>query len=156
MDKKIKSICVSFENCEGIKIGARDIKRFRSYEGEILLDVVDNGNSEYTSTWSDNSKSPLQRLTDYNDITSIEVCYEDDTNKMINPEWYYENEWHTPQENKYQINKVIDYKNRTILISKEQYINNRREELNNIIKEAQEELDMLPSRILMSDIVDFY
>lgn len=152
---KIKHLEIGFENCEVIKIGVKDIKMFKNTNEEILLETVDNGDSEYISTWSENKISPLQRLTDYNDITSIEVHYEEGNEaETITPEWYYENEWCCPENNAYQINEVIDYKNRKVVISKQQYIANRREELNNIIKDAQEELDMLPCKILVSDMVN--
>ena len=143
MSKEILFLETVFENCEAIKIGAKDIKLFKHNKDEILLETIDNGDSEYISTWSENTISPLQRLTEHNDITSIHVHYKDGQVEKINPEWYYENEWCSPQENKYQINEVIDYKNRRIAISKEQYIKTRRKELNNIIKKAQEELDLL-------------
>lgn len=151
---KINYLLIGFENCEGIKIGAGDIKRFTTYNEEILLEVTDNGNSEYDSDWENNLKSPLQRLTDYRDIVSITAFYDNGTKEEITPEWYYESEWHTPQENIYQINTITDYKNRTVLISKQGYINRRKEQLNNIIKEAQEELDMLSCKILVSDMIN--
>ena len=154
MSKQIEFLEIGFENCEGIKIGAKDIKLFKYNKNEILLETIDNGNSEYISTWSENRISPLQRLTEHNDITSIEVHYKDGQVEEINPEWYYENEWHCPDNNEYQINEMIDYKNRRITISKEQYIENRRKELNNIIKKAQEELDILPYKIFASNIAN--
>ena len=154
MKKEIEEILVVFENCEQIKIGAKDIKAFKHRDEEILLETVDNGDSEYISTYSENKTSPLQRLTEYNDITSLEVHYRNGQVEKINPEWYYENEWCSPQENKYQINEVIDYKNRRITISKEQYIKTRLNKLNNIITESRSEYNKLFKELMQSKLND--
>ena len=152
MKKEIEEILVVFENCEQIKIGAKDIKLFKHNKDEILLETIDNGDSEYISTWSENTISPLQRLTEYNDITSIQVHYKDGQVEKINPEWYYENEWYSPDNNKYQINEVIDYKNRRITISKEQYIKTRMNKLNNIITESRSEYNKLFKELMQSKL----
>ena len=152
MSKEILFLETVFENCEAIKIGAKDIKLFKHNKDEILLETIDNGDSEYISTWSENTISPLQRLTEHNDITSIHVHYKDGQVEKINPEWYYENEWCSPQENKYQINEVIDYKNRRITISKEQYIKTRMNKLNNIITESRSEYNKLFKELMQSKL----
>lgn len=140
----IKEIYVEFENNERIKIGSKNIKNFSYKNEEILLEVVENGDSEYTSMHTDNEISPIQRLAILKDISVIEVRYENESIKnVITPEWYYKSEWDMPQENKYQINKVIDYKNRVVLISKKEYIKHRMLELNNIMTEAREEYNIL-------------
>lgn len=152
MSKEILFLETVFENCEGVKIGAKDIKLFKYNKDEILLETIDNGDSEYISTWSENRISPLQRLTEHNDITSIEVHYKDGQVEEINPEWYYESEWHCPDNNEYQINEMIDYKNRRITISKEQYIKTRMNKLNNIITESRSEYNKLFKELMQSKL----
>lgn len=154
MNKQITSLEFCLENCEGILVGKDSIKHFFNENNEISLLLEDHGDCSYTTTWSEyNMTHPLKRLIDYQDIVSIIITYDDNSIEEMAPEWYSESEYYTPQNNKYQANKIIDYKTVSIAISKRLYINNRVEELNNTISQAKEELKSLGYE-LVSDIIN--
>lgn len=154
MNKQIMSLEFCLENCEGILVGKDSIKHFSNENNEISLLLEDHGDCSYTTTWSENKTHPLMRLINYQDIVSIRVAYDDNSIEEIEPEWYFETEYCSPQNNEYQINEMKDWKTVSITISKKLYINNRVEELNNIISQAKEELNSLGYEELVSDITN--
>lgn len=143
MNKQITSLEFCLENCEGILFGKDSIKHFFNENNEISLLLEDHGDCFYTTTWSENKTHPLMRLINYQDIVLIRITYDDNSIEEIEPEWYFENEYCSPTNNKYQINEMKDWKTVSITISKELYINKRIEELNNTISRAKEELEYL-------------
>lgn len=154
MNKQITSLEFCLENCEGILVGKDSIKHFSNENNEISLLLENYGDCSYTTTWSENKTHPLIRLVEYQDIVSIRITYDDNSTEEIEPEWYYESEYYTPQNNKYQINEMIDWKTISIAISKKLYINKRIKDLNNIILQAKEELNSLEYEILTSDKIN--
>lgn len=155
MSKQITSLIFCLENCEGVLVGKDSIKHFSNENNEISLLLEDHGDCSYTTTWREYNKThPLKRLVEYQDIVSIIITYNDNSTEEIEPEWYYESEYYTPQNNKYQINEMKDWKTVSITISKKLYINERIEELNNTISQAKEELKSLESKILISNIIN--
>jgi DNA-directed RNA polymerase subunit RPC12/RpoP len=75
-----------FENCEGVTIPAEcinnlDYKIEDNKITEFKCNIVDNGKTNYSTTWADNDITPLQRITKYNDITSIKFTYDDGESK---------------------------------------------------------------------------
>lgn len=155
MNKQITSLEFCLENCEGILVGKDSIKHFSNENNEISLLLEDRGDCSYTTTWSEyNMTHPLMRLINYQDIVLIRIIYDDNSIEEIEPEWYSENEYYTPQNNKYQINEMKDWKTVSITISKKLYINRRINELNNIISQAKEELNSLEYEILISNIIN--
>lgn len=143
MNKQITSLEFCLENCEGVLIGKDSIKHFSNENNEISLLLEDHSDCSYTTTWSENKTHPLKRLVEYQDIVSIRITYNDNSTEEIEPEWYYENEYCSPQNNEYQINEMKDWKTVSIKISKKLYINNRIEKLNNTISRAKEEIEYL-------------
>lgn len=144
MNKQITSLKFCLENCEGILVGKDSIKHFSNENNEISLLLEDHGDCSYTTTWSEyNMTHPLKRLVEYEDIVSIIITYDNNSIEEIEPEWYSENEYYTPQNNKYQINEMKDWKTVSITISKKLYINKRIEDLNNTISRAKEEIEYL-------------
>ena len=122
----IKKIEISFENCECIKVPVECFKEFNieidnTIEKEsvdnfnanlksLKCKIVDNGNIEYSTTWSSNNISPLHRISQYDDITAIYLYdYKDNEIKLVIP-WYYENEYNIPKNNYNQHSKLISYK----------------------------------------------
>lgn len=153
MNKQITSLEFCLENCEGILVGKDSIKHFSNENNEISLLLEDHGDCSYTTTWSGNKVHPLKRLIEYEDIVLIRITYDDNSIEEIEPEWYFENEYCSPTNNKYQVNEMKDWKTVSITISKKSYINKRVKELNNTISSAKEELKSLGYE-LVSDIIN--
>jgi hypothetical protein len=119
MNKNIKEIHFSFENCEGIIVPYECFSRFdftTDAEDKFKIthlncEIKDNGNSKYTTTWTNNNTSPIQRLGQYPDITSIDITYDDNSNDDYGVKWYWddEDEYNIPEENKNQHNNLIGY-----------------------------------------------
>lgn len=105
--KEIKSIELVLENCEVIEIGREnigiffvlDIKRSISRKAvnsisdsttmeELFMQISSNANNikSYITTWSENKK-PFERLMCHEDITAIDINYQDNTNEYISVKW---------------------------------------------------------------------
>lgn len=132
MSNQIKNIQIDFENCEGISIPYNcfknltfkldETKKDENCDGHIInmeCTIIDNGNITYSTTWSSNRTSPIERLNQYEDICWFDILYSDDTKKSYYVDWYYESDYANPQENKNQTNQLMDYK--TIHIKVEPY-----------------------------------
>lgn len=121
MSKKIKEVKFLLENCESIIVPYECFKEFDDSNGEYNFTIKDNGCIDYGETFSSNEKTPLQRLNHYDDIVKIYVKYDDDTESIIRPDWYYENEWDNPQNNQYQKSELLSFNELHISISKNNY-----------------------------------
>ena len=87
--KEIKSITFVCENCESIEIPIENFTTLNiskvdneCYDFECVINKLDN--IEYHPF--SNILNPFQRLT-FNDVTSIELDFTDDTKKSIQPVW---------------------------------------------------------------------
>lgn len=118
--KNIKSVKFVLENCEVLVIPFECFKKFNIVENnknknEIFIFecvIEDNNKSEYITTWSRNTTSPIQRLGQYNDICHIDIIYMDGASKEYHVPWYDSN----PNSNKNQSSKMLDYKTVSIRI----------------------------------------
>ena len=105
---KVESINIILENCEVIGINRQyvgafyitDIKRTISRlamnsisdtinSDEIFIQVSSKANdvSAYLTTWGDNTTKPFDRIRQHNDITAIEIVWENKTNEYIYVDW---------------------------------------------------------------------
>ena len=87
--KEIKSVTFVCENCEVVKIPIENFTKLdfikvdnEYYDFECVINKLDN--IEYHPF--SNISNPFQRLT-FNDITSIELEFTDETKKSIQPVW---------------------------------------------------------------------
>ena len=127
MEKRLRSIELVFENCEVISIPAEHIKSlyigkthrqlfgaqmFGSENSPLPLYMRDGiiaddirlilnpeGNVKYTTPWNETSRV-FDRLTKWNDITGIDLCFSDDTSESFTALWEDSNE--QGEENVYQ------------------------------------------------------
>lgn len=137
----IKSIDILFENCECIKVPVECFKEFNieidNTKGEIRNDnanlkslkctLIDKGNIDYLTIWSNNTISPLSRIVKYNDITAIYLYdYKDNEIELRTP-------WNGDCNNNYnQHSKVLSHKEIELYIaenSKEYTLEEALEEL---------------------------
>lgn len=124
--KEIETIQIAFENCVGITIPYYCIKQLnyetKEYCGEYGMDkdingiitnldcIIENdGSISFNHLWMDDGQSPIQRLNQYNDICYFDIIYKDGTRESNYVEWYYENDYDDPQENKNQTSKLLRY-----------------------------------------------
>lgn len=115
--KNVVAIYIGFENMEGYTIPSECIQRltFKRLEEKICefsCHVVDNGKID--SSWGDNKSTFAQRVSEYNDITSITFICEDGTEYGYSTVWYYgenEEDWYKyDQINEYQKTTFHSYK----------------------------------------------
>lgn len=96
--KDVKSIGFGFENCEYFSIDAKyfgafqlsdintriqrvacnSISRVDSVDS-VVMEIFSEGNGEYLSGFGDEKVKFFDRIVTYNDITSITVIYDDDS-----------------------------------------------------------------------------
>lgn len=124
--KNIKSIELVFENCEGVIIPIECFEEFYIEDLDKLKNedtikslrfkIKDNGDIEYTTSWSNNIISPLQRISRDNDITNIYIKYEDETEIQLFPNWY-DNGYCGSQYNEIQTSELISYNELELIIN---------------------------------------
>lgn len=124
--KEIETIQIAFENCVGITIPYRCIKQLnyetKKYSGEYGTDrnidniitsldcIIENdGGISFNLPWMDNRQSPIQRLNQYNDICYFDIIYKDGIKESNSVEWYYDDFYAEPKENKNQTSKLLRY-----------------------------------------------
>lgn len=121
MSKKIKESEFVLENGESIIVPYECFKKFDDSNGECNFIIKDNGGIRYKRTCGVNTINPLQRLNYHNDITKIYIKYDDNTENIIRPNWYYENDYDIPQNNQYQKSELLSFNELHISISKNNY-----------------------------------
>lgn len=89
----IKEIEIGLENCESVIIPFECFKKFDytpkddTHIETLTCLIEDNGNFKYSSILMDSKISPMQRLAEYNDISYIEIYFENDTSKFFYVVW---------------------------------------------------------------------
>lgn len=118
IEKTIKEVRFSFENCESICVPSNCFKTFSYEEGNPkegdtymrieALDCVikDNGNVDYYYGFA-NETTPIQRIARRNDISHIDITYEDDSSKEYVIGWFDDCDCNN---NENQISELISYK----------------------------------------------
>ncbi|MCA1027071.1 hypothetical protein LCM23_13295 [Cytobacillus kochii] len=126
--KEIDSIEIVLENCESIKIGREDLGTFEVSDikrsisrmamnsisdsmsaEEIFIQISPKANvhSSFISTWHDEESGikPFDRLTNHNDITAININYQNGSSEYIFVNWggdsECENSFQTSETNKH-------------------------------------------------------
>ncbi|WP_291567050.1 MULTISPECIES: hypothetical protein [unclassified Clostridium] len=117
-EKLIKTVEFVLENCETVIVPYNCFKLFKINRSEPIsnkqtithLDCVIeiSKDMKYGSTCSYNFKHPFYRLHDCNDITQIELTYEDNAKSLVYVDWR-EDVWTYSDTNKYQMNTLFDY-----------------------------------------------
>lgn len=96
--KNVKSIGFGFENCEYFSIDAKYFGAFQLSDintriqrvacnsisrmdlvDSVVMEIFSEGNGEYLSGFGDEKVKFFDRIVAYNDITSITVIYDDDS-----------------------------------------------------------------------------
>jgi hypothetical protein len=118
MNKKIKSVGFVFENCECVEIPFEcfvefEIKDIEKLSNEDTFEsfkcvIEDKGGTKYTCGGF-GQKTPIQRMDYYNDITSIYITYNDNSQIQLFCPWYEENECCNSQYDDYQTSKMQSF-----------------------------------------------
>ena len=112
MNKKIKQINMTFENCESVVIPNVCIKKLDykldKKDNIINLDCIIENDGSICSNPFDN-KSPIQRINEYDDITSIDIIYTDNSSNNYCVSWYDDGYYHIQSSNKNQYSKILRY-----------------------------------------------
>ena len=102
-NKKIKELHFGLENSDELVIpiacfrtlsinGVVDLELLK--EGDtithIYCDIKDNGKMDYVGIFGSSQISPITRLNQYNDITDVDIIYEDRTEINLRIAWYDE------------------------------------------------------------------
>lgn len=126
---KIKEIEFIFENCQSVKYDYDKFKFFDSNNKEVHF-RLDNVN--------------IHRLKEYQDISSIDITYENNSKKRVDVEW--EDNFN---DNLYQYINYSDYNKGTIeiTISKEKYLHKEIRETKCEINKLNEKLKNLNKQI---------
>ncbi|MCM1224859.1 MAG: hypothetical protein NC548_61465 [Lachnospiraceae bacterium] len=133
--REVKSVELVLENCESIKflpdqIGIFCCDKITSYVARVAcnsiskqlicewmcIELYNSANQKYNSLGQESEDRALDRLGKFNDITAVEVTYEDGGVDYILVPWNEENDY----SNKYQTSYVADDNSLRILVSKEQ------------------------------------
>lgn len=119
MNKKIKQINMTFENCESVVIPNVCIKKLDykldKKDNIINLDCIIENDGSICSNPFDN-KSPIQRINEYDDITSIDIIYTDNSSNNYCVSWYDDGYYHIQSSNKNQYSKILRYNKIHIII----------------------------------------
>lgn len=124
--KEIEAIQITFENCVGITIPYKCVTQLdyktKKYAGECGKDsningiitnldciIENNGSIIYDADYMEDGSSPIQRLSQYNDICYFDIIYKDGTRESNYVKWYYKNNYDDPQENKNQTSELLRY-----------------------------------------------
>ena len=141
MGKEVKSIELGFENCEVIEFPRNvlgdvhfdnfsfQIKRVASnsiskveFVDTVVLEIYKEGNTEYAPFgFEDEKTAKFERITHYNDITSITICYEDDSEEFYWVDYHTIND-NLGEESDYQKTYLSDLGNLYLVIDKEKGI----------------------------------
>lgn len=124
--KEVVSIDIILENCEVIRvnrehigyfcmsdvkksivrIGVNSISDFLQCD-ELYIEICSKVNhpDSYVSTRQDNDILPFDRILRYNDITSLDINYEDGSSECISVKWdedsFYSNSYQTSKMNEF-------------------------------------------------------
>lgn len=122
-NNQIKELHFGLENCEGIIIpydcfkglsinNSTDISSLKNDDviRYMECDITDNGKMEYSMTHEGNDIYPLTRLSEYEDMTSVDIIYEDDTEIKLRVQWYDEdNPYCNRNHNSNQVTNKLNY-----------------------------------------------
>lgn len=115
----IKEIKIGLENSETVIILFECFKKFDYVlKGDTHIETLtclieDNGKSKYSSNLMDSKISPIQRLAEFNDITDIEIHFENGTSSLFYVIWNDGN----LDNNKNQKSQLLNYKEISIEIN---------------------------------------
>lgn len=99
-----ESVIVPYDCFKEFKIGGISLKEeLLAYKLECLIEI--DKNIAYGATWSGNTKHPFYRLYEENDITQIQINYDNGTKKELNVEW---GGLFCTNTNEHQVNSLID------------------------------------------------
>lgn len=134
---KIKSVELALENCEVITIDKELLgflylgdlnttfcKEYNSllettvckdFAIEIHRDLSKNKETQYLFGQTDDERNPIERLLKYQDITQIQINFDNDSSKHYYAHWHDEDEY----DNRYQYNKKNDFGDLYIVISED-------------------------------------
>lgn len=123
MDREIIKFCFVFENCEYLEIKISDIAycRLTNFEkrtecwdnhcteldliGDVYFRLKTSANNDYINPYTGTStETVFERILSHDDITQIEVIYDDNSVFRYYPIWNDGDEW----DNKYQTTKIDD------------------------------------------------
>lgn len=119
---KTKEIEINFENQEGVIVPYECFKKFDyclkddTYIETLNCLIEDNGKLKYVGILVKNNIIPMissiQRLAQFNDISSIKIIYEDNTSRILPVIW----EDGGLYNNNYQKSKLLNYREVSIKI----------------------------------------
>lgn len=137
----IKEIEFVFENCECVvvpiecfkKLYIKDLNKLKNKDSfeEMKCIIVDNGQSKYSFGFA-TTVTPIQRINQYNDITSIYITYNDDKIIQLYTPWYEENEYCNSQSNENQTTNMSSYNTVELSIIKNSKTYTLEQALNNL------------------------
>lgn len=114
---EIKTITFGLENLENVVIPKKCFKdlKITTFEDkcEVEAHILDDGSVD---GYIFDTKSPLQRLNYYNDITHIYIILDDGDELTYKPIWCDED--YNGENNKYQKTKLFNYKEIKLSINK--------------------------------------
>lgn len=133
--QEVKSVELVLENCESIKFSPDQIGAFGCTEivaqvarvacnsiskylscKEMYMELYSAANQKYDSFGRESEHKAFERLCQYDDITGVEVVYEDGSKDYILVPWNEESEY----SNKYQTSYIASDNSLRILVSREQ------------------------------------
>ena len=121
MKKEIKEVQFVLENCESITVPYQCFSNFEftidttndRYIRTLNCVIKDSGNIEY-GTYSDNTTSPIKRLSEYGDICDVNITYNDKSKEEYCIIWYDDRNGNS---NDNQTSELIDYRTINIKIA---------------------------------------
>lgn len=146
----IKQVRFGLENCESILIPFECFKEFY-YDKDnnevisLYCTVKDNSNIDYVGF--DNSMTPIQRLAQNNDITHVNITYEDGSSEKLSVNWFDD---YNPDSNESQVSELINYSEIHIQIrTKLQTLDDKLNKVCSILKQSYEDKLELEEQIRM-------
>lgn len=116
-NNEIKMITFGLENLENVVIPKKCFKNLQikafGNECEVEAHIIDDGSID---GYIFDTKSPLQRLNYYDDITHIYIVLNNEDEVVYKPIWYDED--YNNDSNKYQKTKLFNYKEIKLSINK--------------------------------------